>query len=290
MTQTHTYAFLGPKGTFSQEATLALAKNVAGVTRACEGDNFIECVTIPEVFEQVTSGHATYGVVPIENSLEGSVNATLDEFAFNGADIRILAEKTLDIHQNLIVAKGSTLEQITTIVSHPQATGQSARWIARNLPGRQVIASNSTAEAVPIALATPGYAAIGPHIAADIYGGEVLAARIEDFAGNQTRFALIGREEHALASKPSGCDKTSLALFLRTDKPGALLMILAEFDYGGINLSKIQSRPTKKGMGDYMFFVDLEGHVDDPDIKTALDSLKLKLREVRVLGSYPRDI
>ncbi len=150
--------------------------------------------------------------------------------------------------------------------------------------GRPVTAANSNAEAVQTAVANPGTAAIGPALAAKLYGGEIVESGIEDYAGNQTRFVVIGR---GLRSR-TGRDKTSLALFMKKDKPGALLMILSEFAYGDINLTKIQSRPTKRQLGDYMFFVDLEGHVDDQNVRTALDCLRLKLREVKVLGSYPR--
>jgi prephenate dehydratase len=127
-------------------------------------------------------------------------------------------------------------------------------------------------------------AAVGTRLAAELYGGEIVEPAIEDYAGNQTRFVVIGR---GLRSR-TGDDKTSLALFLKADKPGALLMILSEFAYAEINLTKIQSRPTKRALGDYMFFVDLEGHVEDQHVRTALDCLRLKLREVKVLGSYPR--
>jgi prephenate dehydratase len=146
-----------------------------------------------------------------------------------------------------------------------------------------VLASNSTTEAVVRAVAEPGVAAISTELAAKEYGGIVLEPSIEDYAGNQTRFVILGRG----LRERTGDDKTSLALFLRADKPGALLMILSEFAYGGINLTKIQSRPTKKGLGDYMFFVDLAGHVDDENVRLALDCLRLKLRQVKLLGSYP---
>lgn len=269
------YAYLGPRGTFSQ---MAAARFIDGSSA-----ELLECATIPEIFEAVDSGRATFGVVPIENSLEGSVNATLDAFAFSTSS-QILSEKTVDIHHALIAAPGTTLAHVERVVSHPQATGQCGRWIARNLPGREIQPANSTADAVRIAVESSGTAAIGTELAAQLYGAEVIEPRIEDHASNQTRFVLIGHGEPAR----TGRDKTSLALFLKADKPGALLMILSEFAYGNINLTKIQSRPTKRAMGEYMFFVDLEGHVDEPDVKTALDSLRLKLREVKVLGSYPR--
>ena len=268
------YAFLGPEGTYSEEALLGLELPDAEP---------VAYPTIADVFLAVESGKADGGVVPIENSVEGSVNATLDGLAFDH-DLLISREIVLDIHHSLVVAPGTKLTDITEVIGHPQATAQSRKWIARTLPGKPVVAANSNAEAVKIAVATSGAAAIGPALAASLYGGEVLIEDVEDFAGNQTRFVLVGR--HSAAR--TGRDKTSLALFLRADKPGALLMILSEFAYGGINLTKLQSRPTKRALGDYMFFIDLEGHVDDENVALALSCLRLKLRTVKVLGSYPR--
>lgn len=268
------YAFLGPAGTFSEEALLSLG---------IEGLEPMPCTSIDEVFEAVERGRAEGGVVPIENSVEGSVPATLDALAFD-TQLEIQDELVLDIHHAAVAAPGTTLAAVTSIVAHPQASGQCRRWIARNLPGRPLVAANSNADAVQTAVATPGVAAIGPLLAAELYGADVLERNIEDYAGNQTRFVVIGR---GLRSH-TGSDKTSLALFLKADKPGALLMILSEFAYAEINLTKIQSRPTKRQLGDYMFFVDFEGHVEDTHVRTALDCLRLKLREVKVLGSYPR--
>lgn len=268
------YAFLGPAGTFSEEAVFALG---------IEDIEPVECATIPEVFEAVERGRADAGVVPIENSIEGSVPATLDALAFE-SHLEIQRELVLDVHFALVAAPGTTVADITSIVAHPQASGQCRRYLDRKLPGRPVTAANSNAEAVQIAVATPGVGALGPSIAAHLYGADVLDSNVEDYAGNQTRFVVIGRG----LRERTGKDKTSLALFMKKDKPGALLMILSEFAYGDINLTKIQSRPTKRQLGDYMFFVDLEGHVDDPNVRTALDCLRLKLREVKVLGSFPR--
>lgn len=297
------YAYLGPKGTFCYQAMAEFAARDAAAVDGAAATSVdqevvappkglealdavaLECASITEVFEMVDRGRADFGVVPIENALEGGVTATLDAFAFT-SDAQILAELVLDIHHSLIAAPGVTAADITEVVSHPQATGQCRRWLAANLPGRPVAATNSTAESVRRAVAAPGVAGIGTSCAAGLYGGEVLEEAIEDNYGNQTRFVKVGRarEPHLR----TGHDKTSLALFLKNDRPGALLMILSEFAYGNINLSKIQSRPTKRALGEYMFFIDLEGHVDDIDVKTALDCLRLKLREVKVLGSYPR--
>ena len=268
------YAYLGPAGTFSEEALLSLG---------IEDLDAVPCASIGEVFEAVERGQADGGIVPIENSVEGSVPATLDALAFD-TSLEIQAEIVLDIHHALITAPGADLAAIEMVTSHPQATGQARRWLARNLPGRVIVAANSTAEAVQRAVTDPTVAAVGTRLAAELYGGEIREPAIEDYAGNQTRFVTIGR---GLRDR-TGADKTSLALFLKRDKPGALLMILSEFAYGEVNLTKIQSRPTKQALGEYMFFVDFAGHVDDANVKTALDCLRMKLREVRVLGSYPR--
>lgn len=268
------YAYLGPAGTFSEEALLRLG---------IEDVEPIECATIGEVFEAVDRGRAEGGVVPIENSIEGSVSATLDGLVFD-TSLEIQSELVIDIHFSAVAAPGTKLAEVTSVVAHPQASGQCRRWLERNLPGRPVTAANSNAEAVQTAVATPGVLALGPSLAAELYGAEVLASDVEDYAGNQTRFVVIGRGIRERTSQ----DKTSLALFMKQDRPGALLMILSEFAYADVNLTKIQSRPTKRQLGDYMFFVDFEGHVEDANVRTALDCLRLKLREVKILGSYPR--
>jgi prephenate dehydratase len=268
------YAYLGPMGTHSHEALLSLTETE------------IEAVpfpTIDEVFNAVERGKVDAGIVPIENSVGGSVDATLDALAFE-SDLEIQAEVVRDIHHALCVAPGVKLEEITRIVSHPQALSQSRRWLTEHLLGKPTAAATSTAEAVRAAVEERGVAAIGSSFAAEIYGAEVLVDSIEDYAGNQTRFVALGRGIHAR----TGDDKTSLALFMKADKPGTLHMILSEFAFGQINLTKIQSRPTRKVLGDYMFFIDLAGHVDDENVRLALDCLRLKLRTVKVLGSYPR--
>jgi prephenate dehydratase len=268
------YAYLGPAGTFSEEALLSLG---------IDDLEAVACASIGEVFEAVERGQADAGIVPIENSVEGSVPATLDALAFD-TSLEIQAEVVLDIHHALICAPGANLARVETVTSHPQATGQCRRWLARNLPGRTVVAANSTAEAVQRAVSDARVAAVGTRLAAELYGGENREPAIEDYAGNQTRFVVIGRG----LRERTGVDKTSLALFMKADRPGTLHMVLGEFVFGDINLTKIQSRPTKRQLGDYMFFIDLEGHIDDANVKTALDCLRLKMREVRVLGSYPR--
>jgi prephenate dehydratase len=274
-----TYAYLGPEGTYSHKA--------ARVFSAAETVDvaLIECATISEIFDLVDRGRTRFGVVPIENALEGSVNETLDAFAFtSGAQIR--GEIVVDIHHNLIVHPGVELASIRTVVSHPQAIAQSRRWLQQKLPNAQTLATTSTAEAVRMAAADPELAAIGTALAATLFDAEVLFEQIEDHFGNQTRFVLIGNDPLSTPRDTSGY-KTSLALFMKEDRPGTLLMILEEFAYAGLNLTKIQSRPTKRALGDYMFWIDIDGHTDDIHVKTALDCLRLKLREVKSLGSYP---
>ena len=266
-------AFLGPVGTHTEEALLSL--EMADVTPA-------PFPSIEDVFTAVDRGKAALGIVPIENSIEGSVNATLDGLA-SGAGLTIQREVVRDIHHALVAAPGVDRHEITGVVSHPQASAQCRKWLSMELPGKPITAANSTAEAVQRAVAEPGLGAIGTRLAAELHGAEVIEDAIEDYGGNQTRFVVISRG----IQPRTGRDKTSLALYIHESKPGALLMILSEFAYGQINLTKIQSRPTKRQLGDYMFFVDCEGHVTDPHVALALDCLRLKLREVRVLGSYP---
>ncbi|MDO9555967.1 MAG: prephenate dehydratase [Coriobacteriia bacterium] len=266
-------AFLGPIGTFTEEALLALE---------LPDIEPVPCPTIDDVFAAASDGRAEYGVVPIENSLEGSVNATLDALAFD-TGLYIQREIVRDIHHALIAAPGITLDDVTAVVSIPIATAQCRRWLAENLSGRPIVAANSTAEAAMKAVAEPGLASVGTALSAEVYGGVILHKDIEDFEGNQTRFILLGKD----IQPRTGHDKTSVALFMHQDKPGTLLMILSEFAFGQINLTKIQSRPTRRALGEYMFYVDLEGHVEDEAVALALECLRLKLRTVKLLGSYP---
>ncbi|MDR3315122.1 MAG: prephenate dehydratase [Coriobacteriales bacterium] len=296
MTTNDSYAYLGPEGTYSHQAAFAFldipaseTSKTASETSSAENPQLIECSTISEVFDLVDRGRATFGVVPIENALEGSVNETLDTFAFtSGAQIQ--GETVLDIHHSLVVPPGVGLKDIEVVASHPQALAQCRRWLAQHLPNAATIATTSTAGAVQTALASEGRhtAGIGTEHAAQLFGGVVLEREIEDHFGNQTRFVLIGNQTHQTQAHPQNSDgyKTSLALFMREDRPGTLLMILEEFAYAGLNLTKIQSRPTKRALGDYMFWIDIDGHTDDPDVRTALDCLRLKLREVKSFGSY----
>lgn len=275
------YAFLGPEGTFSDQAVRTF---VSKGKLASEYEP-LPCDSMSDVFEAVDRGKADYGVVPIENSLEGPVTTVLDAFAFT-TRAEILGEVALDIHQSLILAKGATLDDVTAIASHPQGIGQCRCWLNRHLPDRQLRLADSTAAAVAMVVEDASVAAVGSTLAAELMDADVYEEAIEDNLSSQTRFVLIGRGPVA----HDGPGKSTLALFIQSDRAGVLQMILSEFTYAGINLTMIQSRPTKRELGDYMFFVDIDGYADDPDIAIALNCLRMKLREVRIIGSYPRAV
>ncbi len=269
-------AYLGPPGTFTEEALLA--------TPECAGADPLPLSTIPEVVGAVERGAVAFGVVPIENSLEGSVNVTLDSLAFDTNAAVIQREIVLPIRHCLLARPGVALGDITDVLSHPHATAQCRQSLARLLPAGRVHAANSTAEAAQdVSSGDEPWAAIGTRLAASLYGLEIVAADIEDRAENQTRFVLLGRQP----AERSGRDKTSVVCFIEKDRPGSLLAILHEFSDRGINLSKLESRPTKARLGEYCFFIDMEGHTSDAQVGHALQSLRTKILEVKVLGSYP---
>lgn len=270
-------AFLGPRGTFAEEALL-------GQTSVKEKD-LVSYPTVKDVIYAVDKGRVSQGIVPIENSIEGSVNETLDTLTFEVHNVVIEQEIIIPITHNLIARTGLKPKDIKVVISHPQATAQCRSYLARRLPSVPIIAANSTAEAVKRAAEeNKSMAAIGTKLAAKIYGLAVLGADIGDYKDNQTRFVIVGK-------KPvprTGNDKTSIVCFIHENRPGSLLQILQEFAFRYINLTKIQSRPTKKGLGEYCFWIDMEGHLKDEQIADALKCLKCKLRALKVLGSYPR--
>ena len=276
----NTIAFLGPTGTYSHEATLAFAKRLG-----IESPDFIECTSFDEVFDCVDRGRCEFGVVAKENSIEGPVTATLDGFALKSTSV-ILGEEVVDIHHCLVVNPDAKLEDITTVASHAQGLAQCRRFMSEKLPSRTTVTTSSTAESARLVMENPRVAGIANAFAAELYGARVEEREIEDHFGNQTSFALIGRQGHPPVFTGDRY-KTSLALFLQVDRAGTLNMILSEFAYAGINLSMIQSRPTKQALGDYMFFIEFKENVNDLAVQTALNCLRLKLREVKVLGSYP---
>ena len=269
-------AFFGPSGTFTEEALLTQPDLAAG--------RRVPYASIPDVLAAVEGGAHDLGVVPIENSIEGSVSVTLDTLVFEH-DLLIQREVDLPISLNLFAKPGTTLGDVTTVLSYPHAIAQCREWLNKKLPGATIVAANSTAEAAQRVSRSKrsDQAAIGNALAAKIYGLKRLAAEIEDHPENQTRFVVVGQGIPA----PTGHDKTSVVCFQRSDRPGSLLGILQEFAARSLNLSKLESRPTKQSLGDYCFLIDFEGHVADELVADCLRTLAAKQARVKFLGSYP---
>jgi prephenate dehydratase len=278
-----TVGFLGPWGTFTEEALRAALDEQAADGRM---RRFLPYVSMQETIEAVSTGEVDCAIVPIENSIEGSVSATLDVLAHEVDNLQIVREVRHPISHCLLARPGLTLGQITKVISHPHANGQCRIWLRQNLPGREVEAANSTANAVErVASTDEPWAAIGNRLAGAKYGCVVLQADIEDHRDNETRFVFLARQrERQDWFEPY---KTSVVCEIAKNQPGALLLILQEFAFRHINLSKIESRPSKRRLGDYIFVVDMEGKVDDVAIADALRCLCCKLPRLTVLGSYP---
>jgi len=268
-------SYLGPPGTFTEEAL----QNWRGLSY----EQTIPFPTVEEAILAVEDNVAEKAVVPIENSIEGSVNATLDSLAFE-AGVLIQAEKVCGVSHYLLAPAGVRLDGVTRVISHPQAAAQCRRHLVELLPGVELEAANSTSEAAKRAAGSDEpVAALGSRLAGELYGLTVLREGMEDHPDNRTRFVLLGKEK----MPPTGNDKTSMVCFIHQDRPGMLLQILQEFAYRYINLTKIESRPTKEVLGDYCFFIDCEGHEDDEVVASALKCLLCKLPQVKLLGSYP---
>ena len=272
-----TVGFLGPAGTFTEQALSTQPDLLAG--------ELVAIGTIADVLAATEAGEVDLGFVAIENAIEGTVNVTQDTLALD-ADLLIQREVVIPVHLNLLGRPGATLDGITTVVSIPIATAQCRRFLTEHLPDAVTRAANSTAEAAQLLAetGTTDTAAIGTARAAEVWGLDVLAADIEDHPENATRFMVVARDG---IPPPTGHDKTSIGVFQRADAPGSLLAILQEFAARNINLSKLESRPTKTSLGDYCFLIDLEGHIDDEVVGDALRTLVTKQHEVKFLGSYP---
>jgi chorismate mutase/prephenate dehydratase len=265
-------AFLGPEGTFSQQAVL---KHFGHSVRA------LPLPAISEVFEEVQAGHADFGIVPIENSTEGTVNNTLDMFLTT--PLKICGEVELRIHQHLM-GRMHGLENIVRICSHQQSLAQCRQWLDEHLPGVERVQVSSNAEAARRARDEDGTAAIAGQVAAEVYGLNVIVPDIEDRADNTTRFLVIGRKLFAA----SGKDKTTLLLSAGdTQSSGTLHRLLEPLARNNISMTRIESRPSRRRKWDYVFFIDVEGHVDEAPLKHALDDLKKQSSLFKVLGSYP---
>jgi prephenate dehydratase len=269
--------FLGPEGTFTEQALLSQAD--------LAGEELVPMATFAEVLAAVDTGELDLGFVGLENSIEGTVTVTIDALALEH-DLMIQREVVLGIQLNLLAPPGVGKGDLERILTFPVAAGQCRTWLARELPGVEVVAANSNAEAARLVAeeADGRSAAVAPSLAAKIYGLEVLAADIEDHPENETRFVLVGRDGYPAAT---GHDKSTIVVFQRTDQAGSLLAILQEFAARAINLTKLESRPTKKALGDYCFIIDLEGHLDDEVVYDCLRTLRTKVADIKFLGSYP---
>ena len=267
-------AYLGPPGTFTEEAALLHDKTA----------QLIPFPSIPGVAVAVASGMAEEGVVAIENSIEGSVTDTLD-LLIHESGVLIKKELVLPIEHHLLVKPGTEASEVKVLYSHPQALAQCRHFIERCFPRVEVVAALSTAAAVEEMMALPHPAtAIGTSRAAELYGAETLAKGIQDQAANVTRFVVLAPTDHP----PTGFDKTSLCFAFADDRPGVLCEVLQEFAQRNINLAKVESRPSKESLGKYIFLIDLEGHHDDPSISEALQIVRQKTSLFKVFGSYPR--
>jgi chorismate mutase / prephenate dehydratase len=268
-------AFLGPEGTFTQTAVL---NHFGHSVRA------LPLASIDEVFHEVEAANADFGVVPIENSTEGTVNHTLDRFLTS--PLKICGEVELRIRQHLMGTMG-TLSRIVRVCSHPQSLAQCREWLDEHLPGVEQVPVSSNAEGARRARDEQGSAAIAGDTAAEVYGLKVLATEIEDRADNTTRFLVLGRKLFS----PSGEDRTTLLVsVLHTDAPGALYRLLEPLAKHRVSLTRIESRPSRRRKWDYVFFIDFEGHAEDQHIAAALAALKKRTSLCRILGSYPRAV
>jgi len=268
-----TIGYLGPEGTFTQAA--ALKHFGHSVNTAPLG-------TIDDVFREVESGSAHYGVVPVENSTEGVISHTLDRFM--NSSLTICGEVELRVHHNLMGMMKHTSD-ISRVYSHQQSLAQCREWLDQNLSGVERVAVSSNAKAARIAKDEQGAAAIASDIAASIYELDILHKNIEDWPDNTTRFLIIGRQE----TPPSGADKTSL-LVSTMNKPGALHRLLNPLASNSISMSRIESRPSRMTMWDYVFFIDIEGHKNDQQVATALAELEEEAAMLKILGSYPKAV
>lgn len=269
-----TVAYLGPAGTFSHQAAVVWGSRVGAVA-------FLPVDSLPEVIQAVHKGQSQAAVLPLENSIEGSVNLTLD-LLLEEPELRIIGEVVLEI-RHCLAGRTRELEKIEEVWSHPHALAQCRRFLAGHLPGVRLCAASSTAEAMRVAASREEVAAIGSPFAAALYQLHILYKGIEDYPGNKTRFVVVGRD----TLEGGGPYKTSLVLAVPENRPGGLYEVLRYFAEAGINLTRIESRPTKKELGEYLFFLDCEGHADLEPLSGVLAALEPRTALLKVLGSYP---
>lgn len=271
------YTYLGPEGTFTEAALRTLPE---AATR-----EMVPMVSVPAAMDAVRNGEAAAALVPIENSVEGGVTATLDELA-GGEPLMIYREVLLPIAFALLARPGTTLDAVKTVTGHPVAQPQVRKWLASHLPEASWESAASNADGARLVQEGRYDAAFAGEFAAERYGLEPLVTDIHDAKNAETRFVLVGRPARPAA--PTGADKTSVVFWLREDHPGALLELLQEYASRGVNMMRIESRPTGQGIGRYCFSVDCEGHVHDRRVGEVLMGLKRACERVRFLGSYPR--
>jgi prephenate dehydratase len=272
-------AFLGPAGTFAEEALRASAPEGAEIEE-------VAYASVYETVMAVQQGEVDRAVVPIENSLEGAVTATLDALAGEADRVRIAAEVVRPIEHCLVARPGLGIEAVRRVVSHPQAIAQCAGFLRKRLPDAETASAPSTADAVRTAAgASEPLAALGPRLAAELYGGEVLAENVQDVSDNATRFVWLAPAGTAPGAEPT---KTSIVFWgFNDESPGALVRVLSELADRDVNLTKIESRPRRVRLGHYMFFADLVGASGDPAVREALEALSERVQTLKVLGSYP---
>ena len=271
--------FLGPPGTFTEEALLAEPDLAAG--------ELVPLRSMPDVLAATAGGEVDLGFVALENSIEGTVRQVLDGLIFEH-DLLIQREVVLSVRQNLLAPPGTSLHDVKRVASFPDAAAQCRRFLTKHLPRVEVVAATSTAEAARMVAEAPadGTAAIGTALAASLYGLEILASAIEDHHDNTTRFVIVAPASAGIP-EPTGHDKSTIVCFQKQDQPGSLHGILGQFTARNINLTKLESRPTKHSLGDYCFIIDLEGHIDDEVVADCLRDLHAQLRNLKFLGSYP---
>ena len=270
------WAYLGPAGTFAEAALRAVPDAPADPLSA---------PSVTAALDLLRAGTVERAVVPFENSVEGSVPSTLDELA-GGEPLQLVGEVLLPVSFSLLVRPGTALGDITSVATHPHAEAQCRRWLASHLPGLTVLPAASTADAARLVAAGVHDAAVSAPVAAEHYGLEALVSGIQDNEGAVTRFVIVSRPGSIPAA--TGADRTTLVAYIADDHPGALLEILTEFAVRGVNLTRIESRPTGSGLGRYCFSVDAEGHIAEARVGEALSALHRICEDVRFLGSYPR--
>jgi prephenate dehydratase len=267
-------AYMGPEGSFSEEAARR---------EFPDGAELVGFPDIPAVISALGHKLVDAAVVPIENSIEGSINVTLDELIHDESPPPIVAERNLPVRHHLIARPGTGLSDIERVVSIPVAVAQCRHFMLEQLPQVQILPALSTSAAVQSLVHSVRIAAIGNERAAQLYGMEIISRDIQDGDDNTTRFVVLGGQPAA----PTGKDKTSICCSIAEDRPGSLMAILAEFANRGLNLTKIESRPTRGGLGKYFFLIDVEGHQADPEVAAALEGVRRRSHILKVLGSYP---